>query len=59
VLTSEARINSPLLFGSSWREAPLAATERQFGMGSVLSSPLVVGATVYFGSTDGTLYAIE
>ncbi len=32
---------------------------RQFGVGSIFSSPLVVGGVVYFGSTDGNLYAVE
>ena len=28
-------------------------------LGSVLSSPTVVGGVVYFGSTDGTVYAVR
>jgi len=28
-------------------------------VGSIYSSPLVVGGVVYFGSTDGSLYALE
>ena len=59
VLTADRRFNAPLLYRSSWHEAPLAATERQFGVGSIFSSPLVVGGVVYFGSADGNLYAIE
>ncbi len=59
VLTSERKFNAPLLFHSSWREAPLVGTDRQFRVGSIFSSPLVVGGVVYFGSTDGNLYAIE
>ena len=51
------QLTAPL--GSSWREAPIVATALQFGVGSIFSSPLVVGGTVYFGSTDGNLYAIE
>ena len=34
-------------------------TMRQFRVGSVFSSPLVVGGVVFFGSTDGNLYALE
>jgi len=48
-----------MLFWSSWREAPLVATIQQFDVGSIFSTPLVVGGTVYFGSTDGTMYALE
>ena len=47
------------LYHSIWREAPLVATERQFSVGAIFSSPLVVNGVVYFGSTDGNLYALE
>jgi outer membrane protein assembly factor BamB len=59
VLTADGAFNAPLLYGSSWREAPLAATLRQFAVGSIFSSPLVVDGVVYVGSSDGNLYAIE
>jgi eukaryotic-like serine/threonine-protein kinase len=59
VLTADRRFNTPLLFWSNWREAPIVATMQQFGVGAVFSSPLVVGGVVYFGSTDGSLYALE
>ena len=59
VLSADRRFNSALLYASSWREAPIVATALQFGVGSIFSSPLVVGGTVYFGSTDGNLYAVE
>lgn len=58
-LTAEGRFNNALLYRSAWREAPIVATEREFGIGSIFSSPLVVGGVVYFGSTDGNLYAVE
>ena len=59
VLTADRRFNTPLLFPSNWREAPIVGTTKQVSVGSIFSSPLVVGNTVYFGSTDGTLYAVE
>jgi outer membrane protein assembly factor BamB len=59
VLTAERKLNAPLLFRSSWREAPIIASIEQLQVGSILSSPLVAGGVVYFGSTDGTLYALE
>ena len=59
VLTADRRFNTPLLYPSSWREAPIVATDRQFGIGAVFSTPLVVDGVVYFGSTDGNLYALE
>ena len=59
VLTAERKFNTPMIFPSSWREAPIVGTDRQFGIGAIFSSPLVVGGVVYFGSTDGNLYALE
>lgn len=59
VLTADGRFNSSLVFSSSWREAPIVAIDRQSGVGSIYSSPLVVDGVVYFGSTDGYLYALE
>ena len=59
VLTADRRFNDPLLYHSIWREAPIVATDRQFGIGAIFSSPLVVDGVVYFGSTDGYLYALE
>jgi len=59
ILTSERRFNGPLLYYSSWREAPMIASERQIAIGGIFSSPLVVNGVVYFGSNDGYLYAIE
>jgi outer membrane protein assembly factor BamB len=59
VLTTEGRFNTPLLFASKWREGPLVGTDRQFGVRSVFSSPLVDASVVHFGSTDGRVYAIQ
>jgi outer membrane protein assembly factor BamB len=59
VLTADRKFNQPLLFYSNWREAPIVATDRQFSVGSIFSSPLVANGVVYFGSTDGFLSAIE
>ena len=58
-LTADGAFNMPMLYPSNWGEAPIAATVRQFGVGSIFSSPLVVAGVVYFGSSDGTLYALE
>ena len=59
VLTAERRFNVPLLFFDAWREAPLVSADRQFAIGAIFSSPLVANGVVYFGSTDGFLYALE
>jgi outer membrane protein assembly factor BamB len=58
-LTAERKFNNPLLYFSNWGEAPLVAFARQTSVGSIFSSPLVANGVVYFGSTDGSLYAIE
>jgi eukaryotic-like serine/threonine-protein kinase len=59
VLTSERKFNGPMLYYSNWREAPMVATDHQFGIGAIFSTPLVMNGTVFFGSTDGNLYAID
>jgi outer membrane protein assembly factor BamB len=57
-LTADRKFNQSLLFSSGWREDPIVAVDRQFSVGSIFSSPLVVAGVVYFGSTDGYLYAL-
>jgi outer membrane protein assembly factor BamB len=59
VLTADRKFNEPMLFTSCWREAPVVGTERQFNIGAIFSTPLVMNGAVYFGSTDGNLYAID
>ena len=59
MLTAERRFNAPLLFRSSWREAPIVATARQTDVGALFSTPAVAAGVVYVGSADGRLYALE
>ncbi|HSP44498.1 MAG TPA: PQQ-binding-like beta-propeller repeat protein, partial [Chthoniobacterales bacterium] len=59
VLTADRKFNDPMLYHSNWREAPTVATDRQFNIGAIFSTPLVMNGVVYFGSADGNLYAIE
>lgn len=59
VLTADRKFNQPLLFFDNWFEAPLLAQDRQISVGSIFSSPLVANGVIYFGSTDGFLYALE
>ena len=59
VLTADRRFNQPLLFFDNWGDAPILAEDRQVSVGSIFSSPLVANGVVYFGSTDGFLYALE
>jgi len=59
VLTADRKFNEPMFYYSNWREAPTVATDRQFNIGAIFSTPLVMNGVVYFGSTDGNLYAID
>lgn len=59
ILTADRKFNEPMFFTSNWREAPIVATEREFNIGAIFSTPLVMNGAVYFGSTDGNLYAID
>ncbi|MEY2504858.1 MAG: eukaryotic-like serine/threonine-protein kinase, partial [Verrucomicrobiota bacterium] len=59
ILTADRKFNEPMFFTSSWREAPIVGVDRQFNIGAIFSTPLVMNGVVYFGSTDGNLYAIE
>ena len=59
VLTADRKFNNSLLFRSTWQAPVIDATYRIFRVGSIFSSPLIAGGAVYFGSTDGNLYAIE
>lgn len=59
VLTSDRRFN-PLIFDRSGAGmAGIVGTDRQFSIGSIFSSPLVAGGTIYVGSSDGNVYALE
>jgi outer membrane protein assembly factor BamB len=59
VLTADRRLN-PLIFDRSGAGlAGIVGTDRQFSVGSIFSSPLVAGGTIYVGSSDGNVYALE
>jgi len=59
VLGTERRLNSPFLFSSVCREAPIVAEDRQLSIGAFVSTPLAVADALYVRSTDGTVYAME
>ena len=44
---------------ASWGDASAEGARRQESVGSIFATPLVVGGTVYIGSADANLYAIE
>jgi eukaryotic-like serine/threonine-protein kinase len=45
--------------GDGFYDGMVVGVNRMLSVGMVLSSPIVVGETVYFGSTDGNLYAVK
>ena len=51
----EVVFSSPNLFYDDM----VIAVHKLFTMGTILSSPVVVGNTVFFGSTDGNFYALQ
>jgi len=69
--TDGARENGPSLtkadgkpkyeaaFTDSFYESMVIGVDKMQSIGMVLSSPVVVGNTVYFGSTDGNVYALK
>lgn len=59
VLTAERRFNGAMTYPSGWHDATALGAERQQGVGSFFSTPLVVGGVVYIGSADGRMYALE
>jgi outer membrane protein assembly factor BamB len=58
---TDGSINFQAVFSSPnpYYEDMVLAVHKLFTMGTILSSPVVVGDTVYFGSTDGNLYAVR
>lgn len=51
--------NQEALFRSDFYDDMIAGVDRMMSMGSILSSPVVVGNVVYVGSADGNLYALR
>lgn len=45
--------------GDGFYDAMVIGVDKMQSVGMVLSSPVVVGDTVYFGSTDGNVYALK
>lgn len=58
-VTADGKLDSGAMFLDRTLEATFAGLERNFSLGSVLSSPVIVGGVAYFGSTDGRLYAVR
>ena len=45
--------------GDGFYDGMVIGVNKMLSVGMVLSSPVVVGDTVYFGSTDGNVYAVK
>ncbi|HKP30536.1 MAG TPA: PQQ-binding-like beta-propeller repeat protein [Gemmatimonadales bacterium] len=55
----KGRIKSQLLYPDRTLDGMMIGMRTMMTLGSVLSSPVVVDGVVYFGSTDGNLYAVR
>jgi outer membrane protein assembly factor BamB len=49
--------NYQAAFNSDFYDDLIAGVARMQSVGTILSSPVVTGSGVYFGSNDGSLYA--
>jgi outer membrane protein assembly factor BamB len=58
LLNADKTLNYMMLFRGDF-EPNTVGVERLFTLGSIVSSPLVMNGTVYFGSADGYMYAIQ
>jgi len=56
---AQGRIISSALYPDITLDGMVIGLDRMFSLGSILSSPVVVDGVVYFGSTDGHLYALQ
>jgi len=59
VLSADGHFNAALLFPSTWGDDGAAGARRQQSVGSFFSTPLVADGTVYIGSADSNLYALD
>ena len=55
----EGRLDFEKVFQSNFIDEMATGLERMFTMGSIVSSPVIDGNALYFGSTDGYLYALN
>ncbi|MFN8256572.1 MAG: PQQ-binding-like beta-propeller repeat protein [Bacteroidales bacterium] len=58
ILTSTGDFNFAKIFKSNTYQDNLLAMEKLYSIGSVLSSPALDNGMVYFGSTNGYIYAL-
>ena len=58
-LDAAGRIDNATLYTDATLDGMIIGLDRMYLLGSVLSSPAVVDGVVYFGSTDGNVYALK
>lgn len=56
--TADGLPNYAAAMPSPFDDDTVAGIQKLFSVGAILSSPVVVGSTIYVGSADGFLYAI-
>jgi len=59
LIGADGKPNFPAIFVSNFWEDMVLAVNKLYTLGSILSSPVVENGVIYFGSTDGYLYALE
>jgi outer membrane protein assembly factor BamB len=55
---ADGTANYKAAFTDSFYDDVVLGMQKMMTVGAVLSSPVIVGDTIYFGSTDGNLYAL-
>jgi outer membrane protein assembly factor BamB len=58
-IDAEGKIRMGALYADTTLDAVTVGLDRLYSLGSVFSSPAIVGGIAYFGSTDGYLYAVS
>ena len=58
LLTVKGEFDSPKIFRENSYTGMKNAVDILYSLGSILSSPAVSGGMIYFGSTDGNVYAL-
>lgn len=59
LIDEDGQIRSRLLYPDATLDGMMIGMRTMMTLGSVLSSPMVADGVVYFGSTDGTVYAVR
>jgi outer membrane protein assembly factor BamB len=55
----DGKLDFGVVVKANFADEMTIGVERLFTMGSIVSSPAIAGDTIYFGSTDGYLYALK